>query len=250
MTGARVAQSQIRSRAAVRDYGVAIFVAVMIALLIRFFIFEAYRIPSAAMRPTLEPGDFIFVAKWPYGLKLPGTPSRLTSGRPPARGEVIIFSLPEGAGRDYIKRVVAIAGDTVTVRKGQLWVNDRPLSAVPKKSEELCGTETVFADPSSTPQKYRVCWEPPLIEDFGPEKIPEDSAFVLGDLRTLPAGSSNLKSWGVIQYSWIKAKALWVWLSIDPPALGGQESWLARIRYERMFRSIDTQGDVEPEGEK
>src|SRR5687767_14523778 len=100
----------------IRDYGGAILVAVAVALASRFFGIEAYRIPSPAMRPTLEPGDTIFVSKSAFGLRFPGAAAPFTGGRPPARGEIVVYSPPIDPGRDYIKRVIGLPGDSVELR--------------------------------------------------------------------------------------------------------------------------------------
>lgn len=215
-----------------RDYGGAILVAVLIAFLIRSFLIEAYRIPSQAMRPTLEAGDTVFVAKWPFGLRFLGSKSKLTSPRPPAYGEVVVFSPPSDPTRDYIKRVVGMPGDTVALRSGKLLLNGKAI-ALPSAKHEICGTEEL---PDA--KRFPTCWEPPLMENFGPEKVPADSVFVLGDLRTEAPEAKKNRNWGIVPMSALKAKALWIWLSIEPPSGSGSGNWFSRIRFERMFEPI------------
>src|SRR4051812_44284119 len=125
------------TRRLARDYGATILAAVGVALLIRFFVIEAYRIPSPAMKPTLEPGDTIFVAKWPFGLRMPGFSQPLTSGKLPARGDVVVFSPPLEPRRDYIKRVLGLPGDLVSVKKGQAFLNGATLRVNPAATS-LC----------------------------------------------------------------------------------------------------------------
>ena len=223
------------TRKLIRDYSVAIIAAVAVALFIRFFIIEAYRIPSIAMKPTLEPGDVIFVAKWPFGLRAPGAAERFTSGRLPHYGEVVVFSLPNDPGRDYIKRVIALPGDTVEVHDGRFTLNGQ-IRTLPADRNAICGKETTPLDGKHT---YGVCWEPPVMENFGPEKVPADHVFVLGDLRSQATDIRKAKSWGMIPLNSVKAVAMWIWLSIEPPGQGAQGSWFSRIRFERMMRGIE-----------
>src|SRR5262245_52071128 len=110
-------------RKLLRDYGITVLLAVAAALLIRYSLIEAYRIPTSAMRPALEPGDTIFVSKSRFELRLPGVSKPLSEGAPPERGEVVLFSMvdpdPEkGERHDFIKRVIGIPGDTVQLKRG------------------------------------------------------------------------------------------------------------------------------------
>ena len=99
-----------------REYGGAVFFAVILALIIRFFGVEVYRVPNAAMRPTLEAGDTIFVLKSSYGFRWPGAERFFAAARTPERGEVVIVSFPQDQGRDFVKRVIGLPGDRVEIR--------------------------------------------------------------------------------------------------------------------------------------
>jgi signal peptidase I len=113
--------------------------AVMLALLLRAFVVEAFKIPSSSMYPTLEIGDHIFVNKFIYGLRIPWTSTKFLELRGPKRGEVIVFMMPCDPDRDYIKRVVATAGDTVEVRCNVIHVNGVAVPAQLVEGE--CGYE-------------------------------------------------------------------------------------------------------------
>ncbi|MCW5804021.1 MAG: signal peptidase I [Deltaproteobacteria bacterium] len=106
-----------------RDYVESIGAAVLIALALRAFVIEAFKIPSSSMYPTLEIGDHIFVNKFIYGVRIPWTNTKVFELRGPKRGEVIVFMQPCETDRDYIKRVVALPGDTVEVRCNVVYVN-------------------------------------------------------------------------------------------------------------------------------
>jgi signal peptidase I len=110
-----------------RDYVESIGAAVLIALALRAFVIEAFKIPSSSMYPTLEIGDHIFVNKFIYGIRIPWTQIKLFEWREPRRGEVIVFMQPCTPERDYIKRVIALEGDTVEVRCSVVHVNGKPV---------------------------------------------------------------------------------------------------------------------------
>lgn len=214
----------------IRDYGGTVLGAGILALLIRVFMIEAYRIPTPAMRPTLEPGDTVFVAKAPFGLRLLGEAGL-------ERGDVILFRPSDKTGRDYIKRIIGLPGETVQISKGKVLINGVALVRNIGQHGN-CGSESV---PNGKP--LPVCYEPPSPEDFGPEKIPADSFFVLGDFRS----SSQLDpktektSWGIIPRAWLRGKAMWVWLSVEPPSpsdVGVSPGRFPKVRFERMFRRI------------
>lgn len=111
------------SKSTIRDYVESIGAAILIALALRAFVVEAFKIPSSSMYPTLEIGDHIFVNKFIYGLRIPWTDTKLFEFRAPKRGEVIVFKMPCEPDRDYIKRVVAVGGDKVEVRCNVVYVN-------------------------------------------------------------------------------------------------------------------------------
>ena len=221
-----------------RDYGITLTAAVLFALGIRFFGFEAYRIPTPAMRPTLEPGDTIFVSKYAYGLRLPGNGKHITQGRTPQRGEVVLFSMPGDGNRDYIKRIIAMPGELVAVTQGKVYIDGKLLAV--KMDDIACGLEALPGNVI-----HPLCWEPPTLPDFGPKPVPKDSVFVLGDLRS-QSDSPRGRVWnagsGFVPISQIRGKAMWIWLSIRPrsfdPSGGGGSRWFPQFRFERMFRRI------------
>lgn len=213
-----------------KTYGLAILLAVMIAFAIRVFVVEAYRIPSGSMRPTLEPGDTIFVTKYPFGLRFPGNPKPVKPGREPMRGEVVVFSYPDERQREYIKRVVAVAGDRVAVKGGKVWLNGK-LLVEPFEKGALCGRETTGS------ASYGVCWDPPLLEDIPELVVPAKSVFVLNDLRSSSNEVVKQRSAGVVPNQYVKGKAVMVWLSVHPRALG--EPWFPKFRFDRIFKRIE-----------
>ena len=121
-----------------REYAESIGIAILIAVLLRGFVVEAFKIPSGSMLPTMEIGDHIFVNKVVYGMRIPFTRTKLLDWRQPERGEVIVFINPCTPEKDYIKRVVAVGGDTVEVRCDLLYINGERVPTEHVDDEGVC----------------------------------------------------------------------------------------------------------------
>jgi signal peptidase I len=165
-------------------------IAVVIALFIRTFIVQAYKIPSESMHPTLKIGDHLFVLKFMYGIHLPFLNKTILSWNKPKRGDIIVFSCPVDRKKDYIKRVIGLPGEEILIRHKQVYINGKPLE-----------------------EKYKVCRE--LSYDYADEysirdnweysrEIPENSWFVMGDNRD---NSQDSRFWGPVDINLIKGKA-------------------------------------------
>ena len=116
-----------RRKSLVREYVEAIAIAILLALVIRTFVVQAFTIPSGSMMDTLLVGDYILVNKFLFGPELPFTDRHLPGLRNPQRGDIIVFKYPQDEKRDFIKRIVGVPGDTVQVRGTQVYVNGPPL---------------------------------------------------------------------------------------------------------------------------
>ena len=162
-------------KSTLREYAESVGTAVLIALLLRSFVVEAFKIPSGSMIPTLEIGDHIFVNKFIYDF------------RKPQRGDVIVFKAPPDPSIDYIKRVVGVEGDRVEVRDGHVFVN---------------GTNATFGEATCPPGSHYAC--------DGPILVPKDHIFVMGDNRE---ESSDSRFWGFVPLESIRGEALVVWYS-------------------------------------
>ena len=138
--------------ALMKSYGAGILAAIILALLIRFFVIEAYRIPNDVMHPTLERGDIIFVSKMAYGLRHPTNSRKLTQGTRPKYGDVVTYFTQEDPFRHYIKRIVGLPGDTIELLNGQLILNGKKV-----KYSFLPGSNCGFEHHPSA--EYRVCIE-------------------------------------------------------------------------------------------
>jgi signal peptidase I len=223
-----------------REWIEAIVIAVTLALLIRAFVVQAFKIPSGSMKETLLVGDHILVNKFIYGTHIPFTNNRVLIFDPPKRGDVIVFSFPKnkeipectsamknistrignvfGSGnplylfkddcRDFIKRVIGVGGDKIEVRNKVVFVNDIPLS-----------------EPYAI---YRS--EPGQRDNFGPFIVPRKKYFVMGDNRDQ---SYDSRFWGVVDMEEIKGKAFimyWSW--------NREGSLINKVRWSRLGKLI------------
>jgi signal peptidase I len=180
-------------KSALREWIEAAAVALVLALFIRAFIVQAFKIPTGSMRPTLLEGDLILVNKFIYGAKVPFTEWRLPQVHPLQRGDVIVFIYPEDRKKDYIKRLVAFPGETVEIRNGTIYINDKPLM------------EPVFN------QKYYYN-RGDLALEGSKIKVPEGNYFVLGDNS---ASSKDSRYWGFVPHKNILGKAMMIYWPIQ-----------------------------------
>jgi signal peptidase I len=209
----------------------------LVVLLFRSFIADAYVIPSGSMKPSLEVGDRLFVNKLVYGLRFPWTTHRLFGGRAPERGEIVVFLNPKDPmGTPLIKRVIALGGDRISMRDNQLFVNGQAIAR--QREEEPCsvGREeeggasvslacTAFWENLET-RRYEVIQQPshrPM--SFETITVPRDQLFVMGDNRD---DSNDSRYWGFLPATHLVGKALFIFWS------SGEEG----IRWRRMMHSL------------
>ncbi len=203
---------ELKKKSVFREYAEAIIIALVLALLIRTFVVQAFKIPSGSMEPTLEIGDHILVNKFIYGVKIPFTSLRLLSFNEPKRGDVIVFIYPVDPSKDFIKRVIAVEGETVKLLNKKLYINDVevPDSHAVYKEDSPLGTD---------PQKR---------DNFGPVTVPKGQILVLGDNRDR---SLDSRFWGFVPVNEVRGKAFIIYWSWD-----SQESTL---RWKRLGHLID-----------
>lgn len=156
-----------KKKSVIREYLEALIWAVVLALIIRTWGVQAFKIPSGSMIPTLLIGDHLLVSKSSYGIKLPFSDLVIIPIGDPARGDIVVFRFPEDKDKDFIKRIIGLPGDTVEVKDKAVYING-------KKLKDRWGT---YTDNVVLPQGVQPR------DNFGPVKVPEDQYFVMGDNR-------------------------------------------------------------------
>ena len=182
-----------------REYAEAIIVALVLALLIRTFVVQAFKIPSGSMEDTLMIGDHILVNKFIYGIKIPFTSVRLFNLYKPQRGDVVVFIYPLEPSKDFIKRVVAVEGDTVKIVDKKLFINGSAVA----DPYALYKEDTVFLA------------EVQPRDNYGPVTVPPGNLFVMGDNRDR---SLDSRFWGFVSLEKLRGKAFmiyWSWNSLE-----------------------------------
>ncbi|MBT3180879.1 MAG: signal peptidase I, partial [Deltaproteobacteria bacterium] len=141
-----------KKKSTIREYVEALGVAVIVALIIRMFVFEAFKIPSGSMIPTLSIGDHIFVNKFVYGLRIPFTKHRFFRFTDPKRGDVVVFIYPEDESKDFIKRVIGLPGDRIHIDNDSISINDEVVRKHPLTIREYPGDKRRLIAKNSTEQ--------------------------------------------------------------------------------------------------
>lgn len=203
-------EPQIRTRSRLRENIEAILFAILLALFIRTFIIQAFKIPSGSMKQTLQIGDHILVNKFIYGVKFPYLNKTIIPVSEPDRGDIIVFKFPVDPEQDFIKRVVAVAGDVVESRNKVVYVNN-------KKVEE---DFSIRVDPHTYPASIQAR------DNFGPLKVPENSVFVMGDNRDQ---SFDSRFWGFVDLKVVSGKAFMIYWSWDKDKFGVRWSRLGQL---------------------
>ena len=180
------------AKSKIREYAEAIILALILALFIRTFVVQAFKIPSPSMVPTLLVGDHILVNKFLFGFRVPFADGKIIAIREPERGDVIVFRYPRDRKLDFIKRCVAVGGETVEVREKQVFINGAAVEF----------EQAVFLDEGSLLTGR---------DTFGPVTVPEGKVFVMGDNRD---NSNDSRFWGFVDLKDVKGKAMviyWSW---------------------------------------
>jgi signal peptidase I len=181
--------SRVKKKSVIRDWIESIIVAFLLAMVIRTFVIQAFKIPTGSMRPTLLEGDLILVNKFIYGAKIPFANLGLPGVRQPKRGDVIVFIYPEDRKKDFIKRLVGLPGETVEIKNGTVYIDDKPLL-------DLLFSQRYYYDRG----------------DFSGEGqkivVPKGNFFVLGDNS---ASSRDSRYWGFVPRENILGKAILIY---------------------------------------
>lgn len=186
---------RLKKKGVFREYAEAAVIAVILALLIRTFVVQAFKIPSGSMEPTLLIGDHILVNKFVYGVKVPFINKTLIPISKPERNDVIVFVYPVDKSKDFIKRVIGLPGDTIEIVGKKIHINGRPFD----------DKNGFYSDKEKTPAKSTGR------NHFGPLTVPKDQLFVMGDNRD---HSYDSRFWGFVPLDAVKGEAFiiyWSW---------------------------------------
>lgn len=223
-------------KSAWREYAESIGIAVILALFLRGFVFEAFKIPTGSMIPTLEIGDHLFVNKFTYGIRIPFTKKYVVSFQEVKRGEIVVFSFPveeaktylaqktTGRGcisdveeKDMIKRVIGVAGDVIKLDDNTISVNGKPIKRTFLRKEKhgkymipytYYERETIESGKVYSTQYLKAKGRP-----FGPITVKPDHVFVMGDNRD---NSADGRCWGQVPVENVKGRAIVIWWSKAP----------------------------------
>jgi signal peptidase I len=248
-------KSRPRPGAAVWDNTKQFLIAIVLALVIKTSVVEAYKIPSSSMEDTLLVGDFLLANKFVYGSRIPLTNLRLPAIHDPQRGDIVIFIYPGDGVTKYIKRCVGVAGDTIDVRDTLLLVNGKPQ---PRPRKSKFGGDN---DDGIHRTQFRRSDQRDTRDFFGPVIVPQGCFFMMGDNRD---NSADSRFWGFVRRDAILGEAMmvhWSWyepgendpnrsrlssprVSISDPLSVPRLFWfnvvhfVEKVRWERLFRPI------------
>ena len=187
----------------VREYAESLIVAVILALFVRTWVFQAFKIPTGSMEPNLLVGDHLIVNRMIFAPAVTGLERALLPGRPIRRGDVVVFKYPKDPERDFIKRAVALPGDTLAIRDKELTVN----GVRQDETRFFHSDAAVHGSDPLLPEAYR------RRDQLAETRLPPGSYFALGDNRDL---SQDSRFWGPVPAANVKGRPLFVYWSLPP----------------------------------
>jgi signal peptidase I len=204
------------------EYSRSFFPVLLLVLVVRSFLFEPFRIPSSSMVPTLLVGDFIFVNKFIYGLRLPVAHKKILDIGEPERGDVMVFRLPSDPSVNYIKRLVGLPGDTIDYQNKRLFI-DGQLVALERKGEvaRAAGPRAILARETLGDATHDIVLEPFSLGREGRYIVPDGHYFMMGDNRD-NSQDSRFPQVGFVPQANIVGKAVRIWMNWDFP---GAPQW-------------------------
>jgi signal peptidase I len=225
-------------KSTVREYFESIVIAVILALFVRTWVVQAFKIPTGSMENNLLIGDHLLVNKFVFGPTASAVERHLLPVRDPRRQDVVVFKYPDEPDRDFIKRVIGLPGETLELRSKKVYINGQPLD------EE---SYVHFLEPAHDAQEITSF---DVRERYGPVRVPEGQYFVMGDNRD---NSQDSRYWGFLPRGYIKGRALMIYWSYE----SGREDYLdegigasakrlfsvvthffTKTRWERLFHQI------------
>jgi signal peptidase I len=227
-------------KSTVREYFESIVIAVILALFIRTFVVQAFKIPTGSMENNLLIGDHLLVNKFIFGPTESRLERTLLPVKPVRREDIIVFKYPEEPDRDFIKRVIGLPGETVEVREKKVYINGKSLNE----------PYAHYLEPVATPSEFHEVTSVEIRDRYGPVTVPPNHYFVMGDNRD---NSQDSRYWGFLPREYIKGKALILYWSYEAEREDYQEDgagaavkglasvfvhFFTRTRWDRMLRQI------------
>jgi len=209
-------------KSTIREYFESICVAVILALFVRTFVVQAFKIPTGSMENNLLIGDHLLVNKFVFAPTLHSWESKLLPIDPIRRGDILVFKYPEEPDRDFIKRVIGLPGETLELRNKKVYINGKPL-------EESYVRFLYPASDSKPGDADFTSFD--VRENYGPVTVPPDHYFMMGDNRD---NSQDSRYWGFMPRDYVKGKALFVYFSFGEE----QPGLFSNVRWSRMFHQI------------
>jgi signal peptidase I len=212
-------------KSTLREYFESICVAVILALFLRTFVVQAFKIPTGSMENNLLIGDHLLVNKFVFAPTLSGMEERLLPIDPIVRGDIVVFKYPEEPERDFIKRVIGLPGETVELKNKRVYIDGKPIEEPYVHFLFPAGEE---GEADFTGFDVR--------RNYGPVSVPADHYFMMGDNRD---NSQDSRYWGFMPRSYVKGKALFVYFSFGDPERDGLFSRvLGSVRWNRLLHQI------------
>ncbi len=230
-------ERKVPAKSVAREYLEMLVGAVILALFVRAFIFQAFKIPTGSMEPNLLIGDHLLVDKLVFSPSLGGIEDFVFAKRGIKRGDVLVFKFPEDPTRDFIKRVIALPGETFEIQDKQVLIDGKAITE----------PYAHFNEPplKRTDPDYGLYGED-LRDNFGPQKVPADQLMMMGDNRD---NSRDSRFWGTLPVSQVKGRAVVVYWSYEASreeyTRGASFQWVkdtlsafGRTRWSRFFHVI------------
>ena len=211
-------------KSTVREYFESICIAVILALFVRTFVVQAFKIPTGSMENNLLIGDHLLVNKFLFAPTLSSLEEKLLPIEPIRRGDIMVFKFPQNPERDFVKRVIGLPGDTVEMRKKRIYINgdvtDEPyVRFVSPYTEGMVDIS-----------------ECRCMVNYGPVVVPAGHYFMMGDNRD---NSEDSRFWGFMPRSYVKGKALFVYISfVDQDQAPPSIQWYQWVRWSRLLHQI------------
>jgi signal peptidase I len=206
-------------KSTLREYFEAIVTAVILALFVRTWVVQAFKIPTGSMENNLLIGDHLLVNKFVFGPTMFPLLRSIMPFREIQRGDIIVFKYPEEPQRDFIKRVIGLPGDTLELRAKKVYINGQPLD------EPYVHFLTAVSEGAEVTSKD-------VLENYGPVKVPPNQYFMMGDNRD---NSQDSRYWGYLPRHYVKGKALMIYWSYEGDGIG---SIFTRVRWDRLLHQI------------